>query len=189
MEFPPNDVEMAGLTSAIATQMGPDGSRIIHWSLGRPDGRRARLQVWFANGESGQAECVQLYHPDGLTPSILQRFAWARWLAVADASARMVLTSDLEEVERYSRSWDAAMTAKRPPRVTAMRAKPGRKGHPDSFYQESARKYQEYCVSSPANPTQKIAEEYGFSRSTAAGWVRRARQKEFLVPGRKGRPG
>lgn len=143
------------------------------------------------------SEQVSLYLPQGITPTSIRRFAWSRWLDVADAIARAK-----EPEEGPHPSWfESQPAASSPPgklkRATYaehgvqvhLRRRPGRKGHPPEFYQEIANHYQELRRSGVRSPTKTIAEQMHYSRDTVAGWVRRARELGFLTPARRGRPG
>jgi hypothetical protein len=175
---------------------GTDGSVTVHWSLGRPDGRRGELRVWFDPEVGHRVSAVHLSLPDGLTPSGLGRFPWARWLTVADA-ARHFMDSDVPldpriietpESMAFANAVESARAGKRPPRGSSS-SRPGRRGHPDSHYQEIARRYLALRQRGFRNPTARLAEEDRVSRSTAAGWVGGARKRGYLPPGRPGRAG
>lgn len=142
-------------------------------------------------------EQVSLYLAEGITPTSIRRFAWSRWLDVADAIARA------EEPEKGAHpSWFESQPAAGSPGGKLKRAihaehgfkvnlrrRPGRKGHPPEFYQEIANRYQELRRSGVRSPTKTIAEQMRYSRDTVAGWVRRARELGLLTPARRGRPG
>lgn len=53
----------------------------------------------------------------------------------------------------------------------------GRRGHPDSFYQEVAGLYR---AAGAVKPVKRIAEHYVVAPATAKGYVRRARERGFL---------
>ena len=93
----------------------------------------------------------------------LSRFPLATWLAVADTVRR-----NLDDAGDGS-------PARRPDS-----RRPGRAGHGDAFHREVARRARELWDAGSRKATQTIAEEAGVSRNTAAGWVRRAREKGFL---------
>lgn len=138
---------------------------------------------------------VDLYLPGGVTPTEIRRFAWARWLDVADVIVRL---PDSERDPSWFQPEPLAGTAggklKRAIYAEAgvkinMRGRPGRKGHPREFYEVIAKRYRELLEQGVRSPTKTIAQEYRYSRDTAAGWVRRARELGFLPPARKGRAG
>ena len=181
----------------IWTGLGSDGSAMVRWSLGRPDGQRGELQVWFDPEAGHRVSAVRISLPDGLTPTGLGLFPWARWLTIADAarhlassglridSSEFIGSSELADLERAVNS---ARDGKRPPRGSSS-SRPGRRGHPDSHYQKIARRYLALRQKGIPNPTATIAGEDCVSTSTAAGWVRGARQRGYLPPGRPGRAG
>jgi hypothetical protein len=59
---------------------------------------------------------------------------------------------------------------------------------PDGFYAEVARAYIEYARQTRA-PAPEIAREAGVPAGTARGWVKEARRRGHLRPGRKGKAG
>ncbi len=178
------------------TGRGSDGSILVRWSLGRPDGKRGELEVWFSSDADRRPSSVRLSLPDGLTPTALARFPWSRMLAIADSA--WVLHSDpsLEtrrffdnpEAKNLERAVEAARHGRRLPRGSS-ESRPGRRGHPESFYSEIAQEYATLRQGGVTNPTAAIGEAHHVSRSTAAGWVSGARRRKFLPPGRPGRAG
>jgi hypothetical protein len=123
---------------------------------------------------------------EGIVPTRLQRFAWARWLTVADAAARRHLAAGSRRPfvagrEPLKKAVDIAMGATQPPR---------RKGpvpRPDSFYAEIASRYLELRADGEKAPTQRLAGERGYNRSTMAGLIREARKRELLPPAARGK--
>lgn len=59
---------------------------------------------------------------------------------------------------------------------------------PDAFYQRVADAYREYAPVT-SKPGARIAEEAGVPIGTARGWIREARRRGKLPPGRKGKAG
>ena len=169
----------------------PDGSVQVAWSLGREDGRRGELQVWF--DPDRRVSALRLHLPDGLTPSTLQRFPWRRWLSVADSAgqlfSREMSDSEAEdEVRHLERSVDAVRAGTRAPR-RSRGGRPGRGGYPDSHYRHVADRYLTLFAQGRKNPTAIIAMEEHASRPAAASWVATARKKGFLPKARRGRAG
>jgi hypothetical protein len=115
-------------------------------------------------------------------------------LAVADAGLRGLWRPD--DPEQSEAEWEAMRQAFGDefvnPDRTRRNRRPGRKGHPDEFYQAVAAAYTQLVSNGVTNPTTTIAqlsERYGYNRSTVAGWVSTARKKGYLPPARRGRPG
>jgi hypothetical protein len=179
---------------AVNTIQMPDGSRVIRWTEGREDGRCPYLQVWWDpnDPEPGRVMAVMLALPDGLTPTTLQRFPWAKWLAVADGSMRAVEVNtmgDLNEVVQMSDAIHAAVYDRRPPRGVVGTKKGRPPEHTDDFYRGIAQLYMELRQLGDPSPNKTIAEEKKVNVSTVRTWVSVARKKGFLAPGRPGRVG
>jgi hypothetical protein len=201
----------------VACTPGDDGSVNVSWSPSerrddrvspsrREPGQKGvvapssgQLEVWFASStdDSGAWEhvtAVKLQLTEPLTATKLQRFPWKRMLAVADSGLRALWMPEDGAVS--DASWQAlhqafgeefANPAGLPPK-----RRPGRKGHPDEFYRAVADAYTSLVSNGVTNPTTRIAqlsEQFGYNRSTVAGWVSTARKKGYLPPGRRGRPG
>jgi hypothetical protein len=162
----------------------------VLWSLGREDGRRGELRVWYADEPGGQVATVRLTLPDGLRPSTLSRFPWARWLAVADAAGRYAGPADGDSLvfDPLDAAVEAVREGRRPPRSQG-EGKPGRRGHPDRHYADVAQRYVELRGKGVRNPTATIAEERSVNRNTVAGWLRGARKRGFLPTARPGKAG
>jgi hypothetical protein len=176
----------------------PDGSVSIESTPtdapNDPPFERHELRVLF-DPTGGQVVGVQLTMP-GITPTVLHRFPWRRWLALAEVERRALdLTSSpkAQEMAGYEASeartaflrgdpipkrWDAAPSAR-----------PGRKGHPADKYESVAKRYLGLVREGVYNPTATIAKEESVSRNTAAGWVAKARQLGYLPKGRPGKAG
>ena len=168
------------------------GLRVV-WSVGRPDGKRCRLDVCFDDKDPGTVTSVTLERPDGLTPSKLSRFPWARFLAMADAAERSFssaapLWDETPESRRLEQLVRATMEGRPLPKAS-IGSRPGRRGHAETHYGGVARRYLELRRRGVTNPTARIAEESSVNRSTAAGWVRGARRRGYLPPARPGRAG
>ena len=138
---------------------------------------------------------VELSDPGGLDASSLQHFAWARWLTVADNAIRTYgLTRDTTKVDstpeyaRLSSASDRALAGTRFRQKVLNPKRPGRAAHPDSHYRQVAEEYEALCRQGSRRPTKDLADCRHVSRSTAAGWVRVAREREFLPPARGNRP-
>jgi hypothetical protein len=157
-------------------------------TLGKPF--VGELQAWLAPPKDDQpvaVDSVRVTLADGLAPSVLQRLPWKRLLTIVDAAARaryMPILSK-EDVakqgriihEGFGRAWGDE------PR------RPGRRGHPDEFYKQVAARYLALRAEGVTDPTTTIAKEVNYNRSTVAGWVSTARQRSYLPPAKRGRPG
>jgi hypothetical protein len=75
----------------------------------------------------------------------------------------------------------------KPPRPRATLTRPDGKD-PDAFYAQVARAYQDYAPRTRA-PAAEIAKEADVPIGTVHGWVREARRRGHLPPGRKGKAG
>ena len=146
---------------------------------------------------------VRISLPGVMTPTRLQRFPWARCLRVVEAVVRNpgpiypeVGTNQRAARQKYHEDWgrvnaeinqtiNEALHGIRP---TAQR-RPGRRGHDDDHYRKVADAYKALIAKGETAPNKWIAEDWGYSRNTVAGWVRKARQLGFLAPARKGRAG
>lgn len=177
----------------------PDGSVIIEWFAGKIEGEVHReplgeLHVWFQREAEDdprsmpvRIDSVRVTLSDGITPTSLQRMPWRRWLTVADATAQAFSQPDWDVANRVmDKAWDHAWGDLDPLRKGR---RPGRKGHPDSFYRKVAESYLTLRAHGISNPDKRIADELHYDRSTVAGWVRVCRARGYLPPARRGRPG
>ena len=124
-------------------------------------------------------------HEDPLTPTNLQRFAWARWLNVADSYWR---THDRDDIDPQPHN-QVLIRALNAERRIPNTGRPGRRGHPPEHYRKVAERYGAFRAAGASNPTARLAAERHVSRHTAAGWVSEARKRGFLPPARRGKPG
>ena len=159
---------------------------------------------------------MQLTIGTGITPTVLQRAPWRRLLTVADnvrryehrrldeiIGVRQFLDGDKRpsafQQERDSGHHEMMMSMidyslgkpvhswKDYGRSNREHRRPGRKGHPPSFYAEIAARYLQLRSEGSYNPVATIAKEWGYPRNTVSGWVRKARQQGHLARGRPGR--
>jgi len=142
--------------------------------------------------------------PGPITPSRLQRFPWARCFRVVEAvvrnpgplyppigpdqrRARQTYLAEWSQVAAaINQTINEALHNKKP---EGLKRRPGRASHPDDHYKRVADAYMSLIVNGEPAPNKRIAEEWGFSRNTVAGWTRKARQLGYLPPARKGRAG
>jgi hypothetical protein len=153
-----------------------------------PDESRSVMRVWFDPDDNYRTRRVSLSMPGRMTASELRRFPWDRWLYAAETFYR----------DPQLRAWHAAndagkgaalKTPEAPPNASAAPRRPGRRGHPDSHYRQIAERYRQLVASGIGNPTATIAAERFANHNTVAGWLRVARQRGYLPPARRGRPG
>ena len=167
----------------------------VLWSLGRQDGRRGELTVWYADEPGGQVATVRLSLPEGLRPSTLSRFPWARWMAVASAGARYpgppgsdAAETDLPGAVNLLAAVEAARRQGASPGTHRQR-RAGRRPLPEGHYADVAKRYAELRLQGTRNPTATIAAERAVNRNTVAGWLRGARQRGYLPPAQPGKAG
>lgn len=184
LDFP--DDSWAG-SGNIATIVQADGSVVVLWSLGSAPNQMGQLHVWFDKGPNGEVDTVQLRLPAGMKPRTLQRFPWGRWIAVADAARRMKQLDAESEARLLVERIASARSGERMTRAK-VGSRPGPVGRGDEFYKDIARQYLELLQTS-TTPTLELGSQNFVNRSTAAGWVRKARAKGFLPPARQGRIG
>jgi hypothetical protein len=155
------------------------------------------LQVWFDtstndSGEWRSLEAVKLNLGEPLTASKLQRFPWKRMLAIADAGSRQLgrppdrVESDVPMMKVLRKAFGEgfARPAESPPK-----GRPGRKGHSDEEYRAVADGYLQLVADGVTNPATQIAEQFNCSPSTVRGWISTCREKGYLPPARRGKPG
>ena len=147
---------------------------------------------------------VRISLPGPMTPSRLQRFPWARCLRVVEAVVRnpgplyppigpdqrssrsTYLAESAEAAYRINQTINEALHGQKP---TGLKHRPGRASHPDDHYKRVADAYQALIATGEPAPNKRIADDWGYSRNTVAGWVRKARQLGYLPPAKKGRAG
>jgi hypothetical protein len=147
----------------------------------------AKLQITI-DKTTGRATWIGLECAEGLRPSDLQRFPWSTTFAMADAAERGVDDPHSAQgfyIERTMQT-PAGATFPKAPRISK---RPGRKGHSDEHYVAVAERYRQLRAQGSTSPTATIAKERKVSRHTVAGWVREARDREYLPPARPGRAG
>lgn len=182
-------------------------SHVEHWPFGPSEEADARLVARFAItrrkwgrkdatelqiqlDQSGRAQWIALRSPTGLRASEVARLPWSNLFTVADAIDKSLSATrtmrPLRAVVKMMQSLEPKRRSARAPKVAK---RPGRAGHPDSHYAKVAEAYMALRARGVTNPTQTIADEWGYSRSTVAGWVHEARKRGHLgkaLPGRAG---
>jgi len=146
---------------------------------------------------------VRISLPGPMTPSRLQRFPWARCLRVVEAFVRNpgplyppVGPDQRKAREAYHAEWgqvaaeiDQAINEAMHGQKPKVKRRPGRHGHPPEHYERVADAYKVLIATGEPAPNKRIADDWGYSRNTVAGWVRKARQLGYLPPARRGRAG
>jgi hypothetical protein len=151
---------------------------------------KGELQVWFDtsttdSGEWRSLEAVKLNLGEPLTASKLQRFPWRRMLAIAYAGSRQAESDvPMMKVLRKAFGEGFARPVESPPK-----GRPGRKGHSDEEYRKVADAYLQLVANGVTNPATQIAEQENRSPSTVRGWISTCREKGYLPPARRGKPG
>lgn len=118
----------------------------------------------------------------------LRHAPWASWFR----SAAWTLSLDTETwqlLRKYGgvdvpAIWTAGPAME--PGFEPRNRKPGRRGHPDSFYAEVAARYAVLVAEGANNPTARIASERVVSRATVSDWLAGARRRGMLPPARRG---
>jgi len=145
------------------------------------------VQVWFDG--SGQATSVRVTPADGVSPTALHRFSWSRLLAVADAANRTRPRAGQTLIEHVRASEPLGTAVREVWGEDQRPRRPGRKGHPETFYKAVADRYLALRMEGVTDPTAQLAKEREANRSTVAGWVSAARLKGYLPQARRGRAG
>jgi hypothetical protein len=172
--------EPSGWRDPVVTHLEDDDCAVIFSDDG-PDGSHSVMRVWFEPDDDYRVRSVKLSMPGRITPTELRRFPWDRWLELADWNVRLpnMRPSDPPLVPKNDAS--PAEASKPAP------GRPGRRGHPDEHYREVAERYRQLRAEGVTNPTATIAAERFANHNTVAGWLRGARERGYLPPGRRGR--
>jgi hypothetical protein len=148
-----------------------------------PDKSRSVMRVWFDPDDDYRVRTVQLSMPGRITPTELRRFPWDRWLWLADFNIRdpFMHSGSVAHVPKND------MAPRKAPKPEPAPGRPGRRGHPDEHYRDVAERYRQLRSEGVTNPTATIAAERFANHNTVAGWLRGARERGYLPPGRRGR--
>ena len=183
-----------------------DGTDLSHMSRFHDEDNTSEVIAWLGSSSDavhifvvydtvveGKVLSVGLKNNNGVSPAMLSRFPWKRFMLIADVERRMSkFEFGSEELMAHSEQWKEAVNAAtegRKMRATDPLKRPGRRGHPDAHYKEIAARYLQLLRQGETAPVKVIAGEYHVNRSTAAGWVGTARSKSLLPAGRRGRAG
>lgn len=168
----PPDLRAESLARARGRQTGPAllGSATVTLEVDAED----------ADIPTGKAVGVLVHSARGLDASELRQFPWRRVIASAVATHR---ARHLNTIEAWQTVGASQSTSDRSPRP------PGRPPISPAHYQHVADRYRELVRQGDKAPVTQIAKDSVVSRNTAASWVSRARQRGFLEPATRGRPG
>ena len=130
---------------------------------------------------------------DNVPAATLGRFPWSTWLKVAEHHARAgtslntdqddgwLLVADVGSDDPAVPKLARGATSSRMQRDGARPAvRPGRRGHPRSFYEEIARRVTELVQGRETRPARVIAHERHVREDTAYGWISQCRAMELL---------
>ena len=121
-------------------------------------------------------ESKKILPPGGLTKRRLEALRW-----------NPLRREAIEAALRLSKNWeDIAATAGALVYGSDV-ARPGRRGHPDSFYADLAIRYEKLLTANVSSPVKVLAHQLGVSRQRAADLIFKTRRKGFLTPARRGR--
>ncbi len=175
------------------------------FSLARPDGGEGGVHIRLRE-QDGRLVISEMYvHGAEITPALLRSIPLRALEALADEAWRAKTKRDergmVPAVATYALSADATadptledLRGRRPGRKAAPAkprpplTRPDPSGDLDQFYRRVADAYREFAKLSRA-PAAAMANEAGVPVTTVHRWVREARRRGHLPPGRKGRAG
>jgi hypothetical protein len=173
----------------IETTRTPTGARLQLFNEAEGAEPSMEIEVDFA-GLPVEVHAVHVRARERLTGAALQRLPWARYLAAADAIARVAdaigggSVGQFQEAARRGARATGASLGEEP-----VSARPGRKPLPDEHYREIAERYLALRRQGSTNPVAALAKERNENRNTVAAKVRKARERGYLLEGRPGRAG
>jgi hypothetical protein len=185
-------------------QAGPDRPLTMWWSLSRPDGGGAHIKI---SDEHGRWVITDVYvHGPEVTATMLRDVpagqlnlimnllkGWDHWtIAEAHEGTGQWVLADPDKEPSLAGLRKRALHAPSalPAPHDTERPRLGRPDgtDPDRFYALVAAAYREYAPQTRA-PAVEIAREAAVPVGTARVWVREARRRGKLPPGRKGKAG
>lgn len=179
------------------------------WDFGRDEnGGNLLARVRFVLQEDGRLEPVEM-HVDGLSRlsgDILRRIPLGSMEAYANGTGRDELLAAIEKTgpkaERATERWRTTVDAgERAPKGLdpesvrkafrrSLRLRiPREPKYPDAFYERVAELYTALSERGFRGPAQQIADANGIEVTTVHRWIREARGRKLLPPGRRGRAG
>jgi hypothetical protein len=171
----------------------PVGGNWYEWRPDRP--LPAAVFVRVTAGEGGRLVLDGLRIDGPPTAELLRAIPVGRLEATANAQLSVVGDAvvavparrprPVHPPEGHPAGWEisdpAAAVARRPPESRG-------RGRPDWFYREVATVYLDYAQGSP-RPAVDLAERHEVPITTAHRWIKEARRRGFLPPGRPGKAG
>lgn len=157
---------------------GPGGATGLHVRVRERDDGRVVITDLFVHGDEVTAETMR-----GLSIPRLEALLNATHSPTTKPASDDDLT--MRKLRARGRNVAEPTLGRFGPRATLTRPD-GQ--DPEAFYQLVAQVYTEHSTTSNA-PAKAIASEAGVPVTTAHRWVREARRRGFLPPGRKGRAG
>src|SRR6478735_6281918 len=147
------------------------GDHWYAWSDGVPDG--AELRVHATVADDGRYHLDAIGYEGPVSASLLRTIPVGRIEAAVNALARHGAEGAGSRAE-----------ARVPPKLREHSVP----GYPDEFYEAIARAYRLLAADS-TRPVVDIAEANGVPVTTAQRWVKEARRRDLLPPGRRGKAG
>lgn len=166
------------------------------WFAWRATPPGVEVAVRFEVDGDGRHRVVELRVRGEVTNEALRAIAIGRIEATADVTLGGWDTPDAEPVALVqvgepatvgAASWHLPHPEGAPPAEVHEKPKVQR-GRSDDFYRQVADEYREHLVDSH-RPAALIAEAHGVPLTTAHRWIREARRRGYLPPGRPGRAG
>lgn len=150
---------------------------------GHPGGR-PRVRVRVGEGEDGRLHLVEMHVAGRLSAEVLRSIPVGRIEAAANAQLHPSAASPFEGERLWSEPWPEPDAAALPPGLWRDAAG----GYPDAFYDAVAVVYRQRAAASH-RPVADMAGANGVPLTTAQRWVKEARRRGLLAPGRPGKAG
>ncbi len=145
---------------------------------------RPRVRVRVGEGDDGRLHLVAL-HLDGLlSAEALRSIPVGRIEAAANAQLHPSAASPFGGAPSWPPAWPPGGSATLPPDLWP----DGGGAYPDAFYDAVAAVYRQLASASP-RPVAEIAGANDVPVTTAQRWVKEARRRGLLAPGRPGKAG
>ena len=158
---------------------GVDGEDGDHGDHRAGDGPPVRVRVRVGEGDDGRLHLVEMHLDGVLSAEALRSIPVGRIEAAANAQLHPTATEAGGEVDVPA---GAPSTLPDDLRDTAV------PGYPDAFYVAVAAVYRRLAATSP-RPVADLARDNAVPVTTAQRWVKEARRRGMLGPGRPGKAG